>query len=547
MLEPQEKNVPKLSEKQLLVLANYGTKIKVKANAVLINEGVKNFDFYVILKGKVAIYDPFNPKKPVAIHKKNGFTGDSDMLSDRASIFRAVALTDVEVLKIPQTALKKILLEDASLNTLLISAFLLRRENISKNEGGVILIGSKFSSKSFEARDFLTKNHIRHTWLELEKDDTTEEITKNFNINKEDIPILISTNLEVLRKVTIEDIAFKMGLSSPIHNRIYQVMVVGAGPAGLAASVYGASEGLDTIALDKLGPGGQAGTTSKIENYLGFPTGISGSELANKAYLQAQKFGCTISIPCEAKKLSIYSTYFELTLSDDSTIKSKSVIAATGAKYRDLAIENISYFKGRGVYHSATAMEASNCKKEDVIVIVGGGNSAGQAAIFMADYAIEIHILIRGKNLSKSMSSYLINRINSNPKIKMHPHTEIFKLEGDNYLERIHLKNNLTKEVKSMEVNHLFLFLGAIPTNNWLPSAVCKDSKGFIITGNDLTKEQLEDSKWPLERSPFPLETCIPGLFATGDLRSESTKRVASSVGEGAMAISYIHSYLKNY
>ncbi|MCR1025146.1 FAD-dependent oxidoreductase [Cellulophaga baltica] len=547
MLEPQEKNVPKLSEKQLLVLANYGTKIKVKANAVLINEGVKNFDFYVILKGKVAIYDPFNPKKPVAIHKKNGFTGDSDMLSDRASIFRAVALTDVEVLKIPQTALKKILLEDASLNTLLISAFLLRRENISKNEGGVILIGSKFSSKSFEARDFLTKNHIRHTWLELEKDDTTEEITKNFNINKEDIPILISTNLEVLRKVTIEDIAFKMGLSSPIHNRIYQVMVVGAGPAGLAASVYGASEGLDTIALDKLGPGGQAGTTSKIENYLGFPTGISGSELANKAYLQAQKFGCTISIPCEAKKLSIYSTYFELTLSNDSTIKSKSVIAATGAKYRDLAIENISYFKGRGVYHSATAMEASNCKKEDVIVIVGGGNSAGQAAIFMADYAIEIHILIRGKNLSKSMSSYLINRINSNPKIKMHPHTEIFKLEGDNYLERIHLKNNLTKEVKSMEVNHLFLFLGAIPTNNWLPSAVCKDSKGFIITGNDLTKEQLEDSKWPLERSPFPLETCIPGLFATGDLRSESTKRVASSVGEGAMAISYIHSYLKNY
>ncbi|WP_024480339.1 FAD-dependent oxidoreductase [Cellulophaga baltica] len=547
MLEPQEKNVPKLSEKQLLVLANYGTKIKVKANAVLINEGVKNFDFYVILKGKVAIYDPFNPKKPVAIHKKNGFTGDSDMLSDRASIFRAVALTDVEVLKIPQTALKKILLEDASLNTLLISAFLLRRENISKNEGGVILIGSKFSSKSFEARDFLTKNHIRHTWLELEKDDTTEEITKNFNLKIEDIPILISTNLEVLKNVTIEDIAFKMGLSSPIQNRIYQVMVVGAGPAGLAASVYGASEGLDTIALDKLGPGGQAGTTSKIENYLGFPTGISGSELANKAYLQAQKFGCTISIPCEAKKLSIYSTYFELTLSDDSTIKSKSVIAATGAKYRDLAIENISYFKGRGVYHSATAMEASNCKKEDVIVIVGGGNSAGQAAIFMADYAIEIHILIRGKNLSKSMSSYLINRINSNPKIKIHPHTEIFKLEGDNYLERIHLKNNLTKEVKSMEVNHLFLFLGAIPTNNWLPSAVCKDSKGFIITGNDLTKEQLEDSKWPLERSPFPLETCIPGLFATGDLRSESTKRVASSVGEGAMAISYIHSYLKNY
>ncbi|AIZ42324.1 FAD-dependent oxidoreductase [Cellulophaga baltica] len=545
MLEPQN-NVPKLSEKQLLVLANYGTKIKVKANAVLINEGVKNFDFYVILKGKVAIYDSFNPKEPVAIHKKNGFTGDSDMLSDRASIFRAVALTDIEVLKITQTALKKILLEDASLNTLLISAFLLRRENISKNEGGVILIGSKFSSKSFEARDFLTKNHIRHIWVELEKDDNTKKITKNFNLKIEDIPILISTNLEVLKNVTIEDIAFKMGLSSPIQNRIYQVMVVGAGPAGLAASVYGASEGLDTIALDKLGPGGQAGTTSKIENYLGFPTGISGSELANKAYLQAQKFGCTISIPCEAKKLSIYPTYFELTLSDNSTIRSKSVIAATGAKYRDLAIENISYFKGRGVYHSATAMEASNCKKEDIIVIVGGGNSAGQAAIYMADYATEIHILIRGKNLSKSMSSYLINRIDSNPKIKIHPHTEIFKLEGDNYLERIHLKNNLSKEVKSMDVNHLFLFLGAIPTNNWLPSAVCKDSKGFIITGNDLTKEQLEDSKWLSERSPFPLETCIPGLFATGDLRSGSTKRVASSVGEGAMAISYIHSYLKN-
>ncbi|WFO17269.1 NAD(P)/FAD-dependent oxidoreductase [Cellulophaga baltica 4] len=233
-------------------------------------------------------------------------------------------------------------------------------------------------------------------------------------------------------------------------------------------------------------------------------------------------------------------------MSDNSTIRSKSVIAATGAKYRDLAIENISYFKGRGVYHSATAMEASNCKKEDIIVIVGGGNSAGQAAIYMADYATEIHILIRGKNLSKSMSSYLINRIDSNPKIKIHPHTEIFKLEGDNYLERIHLKNNLSKEVKSMDVNHLFLFLGAIPTNNWLPSAVCKDSKGFIITGNDLTKEQLEDSKWLSERSPFPLETCIPGLFATGDLRSGSTKRVASSVGEGAMAISYIHSYLKN-
>ena len=470
MRHRNKNKVPLLSESQIELLSKFGDKMSFTETTILIEEGQKNFSLYVVLKGEIEIRDPFDPDHLIAVHKKGSFTGDTDMLSDRAAVFIAVALKGAEVLHIRQEKLKEILFEDAALNNLLISAFILRREKLLKNEGGYIIVGSKYSAKSFELRDFFTKNHLRHHWLNVEKDKKAREIFCNFNIAEKDLPVLITSHFEILRNVTILEAASLLGVSSFIQDKVYQVMVVGAGPAGLAASVYGASEGLDTITIDRLGPGGQAGTTSKIENYLGFPRGISGSDLANNAYLQAQKFGCTISIPCEGKKLSVKDKYFELLLNNGSVIKAKTVIAATGAKYRNLAIPNIDFYKGRGLYYSATAMEASLTKKSDIVVIVGGGNSAGQAAIYLADYVKKIHLVIRSSDLEKSMSSYLVNRIKNNAKITIHGNTEITNLQGNRTLERVSFKNNSTREIKCMNIDHLFLFLGAVPVNEWLPT-----------------------------------------------------------------------------
>lgn len=534
-----------LSPEQVELLKDKGEEFLYAADSILIKEGQKKYDFIIILEGAIKIVEPYT-KTIVVTHRESGFVGDSDILSDRAAIFRAVAATDVRVVRISQANLLTVLAENVCLNEVLITAFLLRREELAKQgRGGLILIGSKFSPQTFQLREFFTKNHLQHTFYTVEDSYLPREVITNFNISADDLPVVIDPDFTIRKKPTIDEIARLTGIQTNVENRIFDVMVVGAGPGGLAASVYGASEGLDTITIDRIGPGGQAGTTSKIENYLGFPTGISGSDLAHKAYIQAQKFGCTVSIPECAEKLEKEGHIFKLLLKNGETIRAKAVVAATGASYRDLPIENMQYYRGRGLYYSATAMEATICKNGSV-AIVGGGNSAGQAAIYLSDYASEIYLIIRGDSLHKSMSSYLINRIHHNPKITLLADTEIKGLYGKECLEHIKIYDKTEDRETTLNIAYIFLFLGAVPATGWLLDTVCLDDKGFVITGNDLGENTLQKYNWALKRDPFPLETCIPGLFAVGDLRSGSTKRVAAAVGEGAMAISYVYRYLSS-
>ncbi len=533
---------PKLSEKQIKYLRPCGHIVHFDKDDLIIGQGEQNYDLFVILEGQIDIVDPYDNNKPVTCHHPGEFTGDSDMLSDRAAMFRAIAKTKVKTLRIAHKELKNILARNSELNDLFIKAFILRRADILQHHGGgYTIVGSRFSQSTFKIREFLSKNYIRYTWLDTERDKGSEEILLRLGIPAEETPIVIDPESKVYRNPSLEEIANYTGLSArEVQNR-YDVLIVGAGPAGLAASVYGASEGLSVITIDQIGPGGQAGNSSLIENYLGFPTGISGSEMANRAYLQAQKFGCTISVPFRAKKLVHHGHYFELELSNGSSIKASSVIAATGAQYRALEIPGIDEYHGKGLYYGATPMEARNCKKEDVAVI-GGGNSAGQAALFLANETSHVHLIIRNDNLKKSMSSYLIKRIEDNNKITLHTQKELRKIEGKQTIENLLLYNKQTECFENMKMAHVFLFIGAKPSNEWLSHLVCMDKQGFVLTGNDLSPASIEN--WPLNRAPFPLEACIPGLFVVGDLRSGSTKRVASAVGEGSMAISYVHQIL---
>lgn len=537
------KSFPKLSEKQIAIFEQEGKLKTYQAQEVIIEEGARGFDFYVVLEGEVDIIDPFQPEKLITTHTKGEFTGDSDMLSQRAAVFEAVAKTDCKLIQVPHEKLSEILSTYSDLNDILITAFIMRRKDLlKKSKSGFTLLGSRFSPETYAIRDFFSKNHLRFVWLDLEKDKKAEEILLNFNIRQEETPVIIDADFHVYRKPSLQDIAHYTGLSATIQKDKYDILIVGAGPGGLAASVYGASEGLNTITIDKIGPGGQAGNSSKIENYLGFPTGISGSELANRAYTQAQKFGCTVSVPMEAETLIRHKNHFELKTKEGKSIYASTVIAASGAKYRSLEVDNVDFYKGRGVYYGATTTEANTCKKEEV-AIVGGGNSAGQAAMFLATFAAKVHLIIRGDSLEKSMSSYLIKRVENESKIQVHINSEVTALEGEEHLEEVTLTNNKTREKSSLQLRNLFLFIGAVPANDWLKDLICMDKKGFILTGNELSEYDLQCFHWDLDRPPYPLETSQPGLFAVGDLRSGSTKRVASSVGEGAMAISFIHTF----
>lgn len=537
-----EKDVllPKLNNEQINKIAQYGIKRRVSSGGVLIRLGERNHKFYVVIDGAIKILD--DKKRKIAIHGPGEFTGNSDNLSERSAVFSAVAHTDCDLLELSHDQLKDFISKDQDLSEVLLRTFLLRRMNeLERNIGAIELIGSRFSPETYKLREFLSKNHVQFNWIDLEKDETSEKILKDFNITAEDTPLIIVNQDKIYKNPSIESVAEVLGLSSYFKEEIWDVIVVGAGPAGLAASVYASSEGLKVVTIDKIGPGGQAGASSKIENYLGFPMGISGGELANNAYIQAQKFGCLISIPHIAKSLRFKENAFHLELFSGETIKGSTVIAATGAMYRKLQIENLNQFEGRGIYYGASEMEAQYVSEKEII-IVGGGNSAGQAAIFLANNASKVHLIIRGEDLSKSMSSYLINRIVNDPKIEIHNNTEVKELSGKNWLEEVVVENNKTRNRSILKISNLFLFLGAKPCSDWLSGVTFFDKSGFIYTGKDIPAEAL--SSWPKDLAPQSLETCFPGLFAVGDIRHGSVKRVASAVGEGSMAVSQIHQFL---
>ncbi len=534
---------PELSISQLRTLKEYGSIEEYDTRTRIFKLGDLTYDFFAILKGEVSIEDPYNNDSIIVRHKKNEFTGDSGMLSNRAAQFHAFAKKGTILIRINPLKLKEAIAAHSDVSDTLLDAFLLRQSTvINEIKGGIKLLGSRNSKTTYEIRDFMEKNHIWYNFLDTDSSKEALELLEHFNISDGDLPIMINSDSKVCLQPSVEDVARYSGVLMEFDNKLFDLLIIGAGPAGLAASVYAASEGLSVVTIDSSAPGGQAGKSSKIENYLGFPTGISGSDLANRAYIQAQKFGCNISIPHKAQSVSYKDNFFEVCASNGKLIKSKSVIVATGANYRQLPIKNIEEYEGSGVYYSATGMNAAACKNE-LVGIVGGGNSAGQAALFLADHAKAVYIILRSDDISSKMSNYLVQRIEATENIHIVLQTEVTDLHGKGYLESITLTDNEGTSIEK-NITNLFTFIGAKPCTEWMADIVSMDEKGFICTGNSIQKEAYAASKIFERRDPQTLECSIPGFFAVGDARKGSVKRVASAVGEGSMAVSQVHLYL---
>jgi len=511
---------------------------------VELNEHVTNV--YVVVSGQLNVLQVSNNQEHVmALCNPGMFTGELSVLMGRRGLVRIRATEKSELFEIDRKALQALVETDSELSDIFLRAYILRRlELIAHEVGDIVLVGSTHLLDTLRIKEFLTRNYQPYSYIDLEHDADVQEMLDRFSLSIDDLPVLICRGTAVLRNPTNEEISNCLGFNEGIDQaHVRDLIIVGAGPAGLAAAVYAASEGLDVLMLESSGPGGQAGASSKIENYLGFPTGISGHELAGRAYAQAQKFGADMLIAKDAKGLACGRRPYELLIGDGQSIPTRTVVIASGAQYRRLQLENLSKFEGAGVYYGATHLEAQLCGGEDVIV-VGGGNSAGQAAVFLAQTTTRVHMLVRSDGLAKTMSRYLIRRIEQTPNIELHTNTEVIALNGNDHLERVTWRNNQTGQTESHNIAHLFSMTGAVPNSAWLGGCVACDQSGFIKTGSDLTAEDLEKAKWPLTRSPYLLETSLPGVFAVGDIRQASVKRVASAVGEGSIAVSFVHQVL---
>jgi thioredoxin reductase (NADPH) len=417
-------------------------------------------------------------------------------------------------------------------------------ELIAAGVGDIVLVGSTYSASTLRIKEFLTRNGHPYSYIDLERDTDVQKLLDTFKISASEIPVLICRGQVVLRNPTNQEIAECLGFNESVdQTKVRDLVVIGAGPSGLAAAVYGASEGLDVLLLETSSPGGQASSSSRIENYLGFPTGITGQELAGRAYVQAQKFGAHMLI-AKARQLLCDSKPYVIEVENGARIPARTIVIATGAEYRRPPCKNLLRFEGAGVYYGATFVEAQLCGGEEAIV-VGGGNSAGQAAVFLAQTAKRVHMLVRSAGLAESMSRYLIRRIEESPNIVVRTHTEIVGIEGSNHLESVRWRNNQTGQTEEHKISHIFIMTGADPNTSWLDGCIALDSKGFIKTGPDLSQENLSAAQWSLAREPYLLETSLPGVFAVGDVREGSIKRVASAVGEGSTAISIIHKVLQ--
>jgi thioredoxin reductase (NADPH) len=435
---------------------------------------------------------------------------------------------------------------DSEISDILMRAFIHRRvQLIASGLGDVVLVGSNHSADTLRLKEFLMRNGHPYAYLDLERDADVEDLLARFHVDVAEIPVVICRDDVVLKNPTNRELADCLGFNDTLDlAQVHDVVVVGAGPAGLAAAVYAASEGLDAIVIELESPGGQAASSSKIENYLGFPAGITGQELAGRAYTQAQKFGARVQIARRASRLTCDRRPYSIEIDEDVKILARTIIIATGAEYRRLSLPELSRYECTGVYYAATFIEAQQCGTEEVVV-VGGGNSAGQAAVFLAQTCRRVHVLVRSNGLADTMSRYLIRRIEETPKISVHTSTEIVGLEGDGELQCVRWRNNQTGKTEVHAVKHVFCMMGATPNTKWLDGCVALDEKGFIKTGPDLSAEDLAREEWSLERRPLLLETSLPGVFAVGDVRAGNVKRVASAVGEGSIAISFVHQALK--
>jgi len=538
---------PTLTPAQIARIAAHGQVRAVQPGEVLVEAGDQVVPFFVVTAGQVDIVQPYGTTETlVAVHRPGQFTGEVNMLSGRRTLVRARASASGEVIELDRDHLLALVQNDGELGEIFLRAFLLRRvELIAHGIGDVVLVGSSHSPGTLRVKEFLTRNGHPYATIDLDRDADVQELLDRFQVTVDDVPVVICRGTVVLRNPTNQQIADCLGFNEAIdHTQVRDLVIIGAGPSGLSAAVYGASEGLDVLVLETNSPGGQAGSSSKIENYLGFPTGISGQELAARAYAQAQKFGAQLLIAKRATQLACDRKPYAIEIDQGARVPARSVIIATGAEYRRLSIENLSQFEGAGVYYGATFVEAQWCGGEEVI-IVGGGNSAGQAAVFLAHTARRVHILVRSSGLAESMSRYLIRRIEETPAIVVRPHTEITALEGGDHLERVRWRDHQTGTSETHAIRHVFAMTGAVPNTRWLEGCVALDTQGFIKTGPDLSPEDLAAARWPLVRAPHLLETSLPGVFAVGDVRGGNIKRVASAVGEGSIAVAFVHQVLR--
>jgi thioredoxin reductase (NADPH) len=545
-LDPRDEQLfPTLKQWQIERVAAHGRVRRAERGELLAEVGDRHVHIFVVNSGEIEIVQPGDSETLVALFRPGQFTGEMSMLSGRRGLLRVRMKEAGEVIELDRDHLMAMVQTDAELSEIFMLAFIYRRVAlVNRGFGDVMLLGSSHSPGTLRVKEFLSRNGHPYSYVDLDHDDGVQSLLDRFHVAVDEVPVLICRGDAVLRNPTNAEIAECLGFNEDIDaTHVRDVLIIGGGPAGLASAVYAASEGLDVLVLESNAPGGQAGSSSRIENYLGFPTGISGQELATRAITQAQKFGAQMIVAKVVRQLLCDRKPFAIESDDGLRVSARAIVIASGARYRRLPIENLSKYEGAGVYYGATHVEAQLCGGDEVIV-VGGGNSAGQAALFLAETARRVHLLVRGDGLEDSMSRYLIRRIEESPVIAFRPHTEIQALDGVDHLENVTWRNNKSSEVETHRIRHLFTMAGAIPNTSWLKGCVAMDAKGFIKTGPDLSPEDLKEAKWPLQRPPHLLETNLPGVFAVGDVRAGNVKRVASAVGEGSITISFVHKVL---
>ncbi|HET8775571.1 MAG TPA: FAD-dependent oxidoreductase [Thermoanaerobaculia bacterium] len=549
-VNPREDQVfPVLTAEQLARIAARGRRRAVQRGDVLVAEGEQQFPLVAVTEGELEVVrTTCDGEEPVTTHRPGQFSGELNLLAGRRALATIRVTRPGAVIELQRDELLALVQTDAELSEIFMRAFILRRAVLlDRNLGDVIVLGSVFSPRTLEIREFLRRNAHPFTYVDLDRDAASQEILDHFHFSAADIPLVICRHEVVLRDPTHAEIADCLGFNQKVdvdESHVRDVVIVGAGPAGLGAAVYAASEGLDVLVIEASAPGGQAGSSMRIENYLGFPSGITGQELATRAFTQAEKFGAQMLIAKGATHLRCEQRPYAVEVEGGGRVAARTVIIASGAAYRGLPIENLAAFTGMGVYYIATPMEAQLCKGETVI-LAGGGNSAGQAAVYLAESGCRVLIVVRSGGLAESMSRYLVRRIEENPSIEVRAHCQIVALEGGRHLERIHCRNDQTGEVAVEDIRHLFVMTGAVPATKWLDGCLARDDRGFLKTGPDLTPEELAAAQWPLARPPFLLETSLPGVFAVGDVRGGNIKRVASAVGEGSIAVAFVHQVLR--
>ena len=544
--EIRSTRAPALREDQTEILGRYGKTRMTEAGQVLFRAGDTQNDFVVVLEGEVEMIDDFaGEARTMGVMRPGRFVGDLNMLTGQPIYLSAVVRVGGEVLAISRERLKEVVTEEPNLSDIILKAFLARRSWSVRTGLGLRIIGSRHSGDATRLRGFAARNRLPHVWIELEEDPGVEALLEGFGTDASETPVTIWQDKHVLKNPTNAELARAIGLKVDVpRKRTYDLVVVGAGPAGLGAAVYGASEGLSTLVLESTALGGQAGTSSRIENYLGFPAGLSGFELASRALIQADKFGTQTAVPQEAESVNREGYDYRIGLSEAGEVVARSVIAASGARYRRLDLPGLERFEGVSVHYAATQAEAQPFEGEEVAV-VGGGNSAGQAALFLAGRARRVYLLVRGHDLGKGMSSYLVDRVADAENVALLANTEVRELVGEDRLEGVVVEDNRSGARWTLGAKALFVFVGAEANTGWLRGAVELDERGFVLTGRELSLSSLGGDAWQeLSREPYLLETSLPGVFAAGDVRSGSIKRVASAVGEGAMAVRLVHQYL---